>query len=270
EFPYSVRVESLITQSCGSSSMASVCGGCLSLMDAGVPVKSPVAGVAMGLLLDENGGSEDGAIVLTDILGIEDALGTMDFKVAGDIEAGITTFQLDIKCEGLTTNLLRRALNQAREGRLHILGEMYKAMPGGPREVSPLVPRAKMFQISPDKVGRLIGPGGKNIRQTMMTFSLESLDVDDDGAVTLTAFNATNVETAVTYIGALMKDEERRKPAPDTNLKELVGNIYRGCPVKNTHNFGVFVEILPGVEGLVHISEMDLKRVVSVTAQFSP
>ena len=164
EFPYTIRVESLITESHGSSSMASVCGGSLALMDAGVPVKNPVAGVAMGMLLGDKGGvSDENAIILTDISGTEDALGTMDFKVAGDKD-GITTFQLDIKCEGLTIETMERALEQARVGRLHLLSEMEKTLAGPRKELPPTVPKMRTCEIPAENIGKVIGPGGKQIR----------------------------------------------------------------------------------------------------------
>jgi polyribonucleotide nucleotidyltransferase len=161
EFPYTIRVESLITESHGSSSMASVCGCCLTLMDAGVPIKKPVAGIAMGMLLgDKYGLSDDSAIVLSDITGSEDALGMMDFKVAGSRE-GVTTFQLDIKCEGLTLETMEKALEQAREGRLHLLDEMDKVLAVPRVELPNSVPKMAFFTIPSDSIGKVIGPAGK-------------------------------------------------------------------------------------------------------------
>lgn len=181
EFPYSLRIESLITESNGSSSMASVCGGSLALIQAGVPVKSPVAGIAMGLLLGDKGGvSDENAVILSDILGTEDALGTMDFKVAGNRE-GISTFQLDIKCEGLTIETMTRALQQAKQGRMHILDQMDKAIVGISGELPATVPRITSFQISPDSIGKVIGPGGKQIRAIIEDFKLSNMDVAEDG-----------------------------------------------------------------------------------------
>ncbi|CAM9488034.1 unnamed protein product [Ectocarpus sp. 6 AP-2014] len=280
DFPYTVRVESLITESCGSSSMASVCGGSLAMMDAGIPVSSPIAGVAMGLLLDEEGGSGEEAVVLTDILGLEDALGTMDFKVAGN-DKGITTFQLDIKCAGLTTALLGRALTQAKAGRLHILGEMQKAQPDGPRkEISPFVPTATIMSVDPDQIGKIIGPGGKIIRQIIEDFSLDGMDVEEDGRVMISAFNSTSAASAVKYIEEMLKDvtlrgggrgggggggggrSSRGVPA-DFNTTAIIGTTYRDCEVVSIQPFGAFVEFAPGLEGLVHVSELDVNRVVT-------
>ncbi|CAM9842027.1 unnamed protein product [Ascophyllum nodosum] len=281
EFPYTIRVESLITESCGSSSMASVCGGSLAMMDAGIPVSSPIAGIAMGLLLDEGGGGDEDAVVLTDILGIEDALGTMDFKVAGN-EDGITAFQLDIKCSGLTTALLGRALMQAKTGRLKVLEEMKKALPDGPRDsISPFVPAATVMNVEVDQIGKIIGPGGKTIRQIIEDFELDGLDVEDDGRVMISSYNSTRAASAKKYVEEMLKDASLRRgggngggassagkavprgvPA-DFNATEIIGNTYRDCEVKAIHAFGCFVEFLPGLEGLVHVSELDVGRVVT-------
>eukprot|EP00904_Undaria_pinnatifida_P002993 jgi/Undpi1/12695/HiC_scaffold_6.g02363.m1 len=278
DFPYTIRVESLITESCGSSSMASVCGGSLAMMDAGIPVSSPIAGVAMGLLLDEDGGSGDEAVVLTDILGIEDALGTMDFKVAGN-EKGITTFQLDIKCAGLTTALLGRALTQAKAGRLHILGEMSKGLPDGPRKsLSQFVPAATVIHVDPDQIGKIIGPGGKMIKQIIEDFELDSMDVQDDGRVMISSFNNTRAANAKMYVEEMLKDVSLRRGGgggglgpkgvargipSDFNVTAAIGKTYRDCEVKTIHAFGCFVEFAPGMEGLVHVSELDVTRVVT-------
>lgn len=274
DFPYSVRVESLITESCGSSSMASVCGGSLAMMDAGIPVSSPIAGVAMGLLLDEDGGSGDDAVILTDILGVEDGLGTMDFKVAGNKD-GISTFQLDIKCEGLTTALLGRALTQAKAGRLHILEEMRKALPDGPRsEVSHLVPSVTVMNIDIDFIGKVIGPGGKTINKIIEDFQLDAMDVSDDGKIMFSAFDGNQAKLAMNFVQEMLKDiaasgaptgkgAAARGLPEGVVLADLVGNTYRDCEVKSIHPFGCFVEFLPGLEGLVHISELDMGRVVT-------
>jgi len=265
-FPYTMRVESLITESHGSSSMASVCGGCLALMDAGVPVKTMVAGVAMGLLLDEESGSGDeGAVILTDILGTEDALGTMDFKVAGNDE-GITTFQLDIKCEGLSESLLERALAQAKEGRLHILGEMKKACAEPRTQLADAVPKFEVFSINPDSLGKVIGRRGAMVEQIQAEFGLQSIDLEDDGTISIFSKSLEDNKKAREFILNLIKDD---KGPPGKGKKKsmdelVIGTIYRQCAVKSVQSFGAFVEILPGVDGLVHISELDIERVVSV------
>jgi polyribonucleotide nucleotidyltransferase len=275
EFPYTIRVESLITESHGSSSMASVCGGALALMDAGVPVKNPVAGIAMGMLLgDKDGVSDENALILSDITGTEDALGTMDFKVAGNRE-GITTFQLDIKCEGLTIETMARALEQARVGRLHILDEMDKVL-AKPRETLPAtVPKVATFQVPFDSIGKIIGPGGKQIRSIIEDFGLVNVDVTDEGRVQVSSFDEDKMKEAQEFVLALVasggggsgrgKREERPKyagPEPEE------GATYTG-KIVGVHPFGVFVEILPGaedgsspgLEGLVHVSELARERV---------
>lgn len=179
KFPYSIRAESLITESCGSSSMATVCGCCLAMLDAGVPLKSIVAGVAMGLILGETEAEEP--VILTDILGLEDALGTMDFKVAGD-DKGITTFQLDIKSEGLTLAIIERALQQAKEGRLHVLNKMTSEL-SEPRKLKPNVPKILEFSIDPAAIGKVIGPKGKTVQTLIETHEVESINLDEDGTV---------------------------------------------------------------------------------------
>ncbi|KAG5186243.1 polyribonucleotide nucleotidyltransferase [Tribonema minus] len=280
-FPYSIRVESLITESCGSSSMASVCGGCMALMDAGVPVKRPIAGVAMGLLLDEDaegGASGEGGVVLTDILGLEDALGTMDFKVAGDKDA-ITTFQMDIKCEGLTIALLTKALAQAKEGRLHILGEMAKALAEPRPTLSKWAPIFSVFKVPLDSIGRIIGPGGKQIRQIIEEFALGNVEIAEDGTVFVSSMDADANERASRFIQALAgeagggrgsrnggRDQQRAPASPPSEPAEKpeIGKVYRECVVKGVHNFGCFVEIATGLEGLVHVSELDMQRIRSV------
>lgn len=271
EFPYSIRVESLITESNGSSSMASVCGGCLSLMDAGVPISRPVAGIAMGMLLgDKAGVSDDNAVILSDILGTEDALGTMDFKVAGDKE-GISTFQLDIKCEGLTLETMQKALEQAREGRMHILGEMEKVL-SKPRESLPdTVPKMLSFNIPYESIGKIIGPGGKQIRSIIEDFELEGMDVSDDGQIQMSSFNVTKMSEAQAFSLNLIGGSgngDRKERAKYEGPEPVVGEVYTG-PIKGIHPFGVFVEILPGaedgstpgLEGLVHVSELARERV---------
>jgi polyribonucleotide nucleotidyltransferase len=219
--------------------MASVCGGSLSCFDAGIPLKAAVAGVAMGLIKD----GEKYAI-LTDILGTEDHLGDMDFKVAGTRD-GITSIQMDIKIDGLDLKIMTEALHQAKEGRLHILGEMDKALPAARPEMSPYAPRIITVQINPEKIGELIGPKGKNIRGIQEESGAE-ITVDDTGLVTIAAVGQDSMERAKQMVQAITVEPE-------------VGAIYEG-PVKSTTAFGAFVEIMPGSEGLVHISELQHGR----------
>lgn len=277
DFPYTIRVESLITESNGSSSMASVCGGSLALMDAGVPIKAPIAGIAMGLLLDDKDGvSDENAVILSDILGTEDALGTMDFKVAGDRE-GITTFQLDIKCEGLTFETMERALAQAREGRLHILDGMDKVLPGPRKELPPSVPKMSQFSIPADSIGKVIGPGGRQIRAVIEDFNLVNMDVSEDGSIQLTSMESDKLTEAETFVKALVAggggggggSRGKREPRPKYQGPDAeVGKVYKG-KITGIHSWGVFVEILPGaedgsypgLEGLCHVSELHVERV---------
>ena len=235
EFPYTIRIVSDILESNGSSSMASVCGGSLALFDAGVPLRSAVAGVAMGLIKE---GSK--YAVLTDILGTEDHLGDMDFKVAGTAQ-GITSIQMDIKVEGLDLQIVKEALAQAREGRLHILAEMSKALPEPRADLSPYAPRIVTMNISPEKIGDLIGPKGKTIRGIQEETGAE-ITVDDTGLVTIAAVGGEAMERARQMIQAL-------------TAEPVIGDTYEGN-VKSTTAFGAFVEIMPGTEGLVHISEL--------------
>jgi polyribonucleotide nucleotidyltransferase len=235
EFPYTIRIVSDVLESNGSSSMASVCGGSLALFDAGVPLRAPVAGVAMGLIKE---GSK--YAILTDILGTEDHLGDMDFKVAGT-EAGITSIQMDIKVEGLDLQIVKEALAQAREGRLHILGEMAKALSEPRADLSPYAPRIVTMNINPEKIGDLIGPKGKTIRGIQAETGAE-LTVDDTGLVTIAAVGGEAMERARQMIQAL-------------TAEPIIGDTYEGT-VKSTTAFGAFVEIMPGTEGLVHISEL--------------
>ncbi|MBI3792738.1 MAG: polyribonucleotide nucleotidyltransferase, partial [Gemmatimonadetes bacterium] len=239
EFPYTIRIVSDILESNGSSSMASVCGGSLSMMDAGVPIKGAVAGVAMGLIKEGKKYA-----ILTDILGTEDHLGDMDFKVAGT-ENGITSIQMDIKIEGLSLDLMKEALAQAKEGRLHILGEMNKALAAPRAEMSPWAPRIVTVQISPEKIGDLIGPKGKTIRGIQEETGAE-LTVDDTGLVTIAAVGGESMERA-------------RQMVAQLTAEPVVGETYEG-PVKSTTAFGAFIEIMPGTEGLVHISELQWGR----------
>jgi polyribonucleotide nucleotidyltransferase len=239
DFPYTLRVVSEILESNGSSSMATVCGGSLALMDAGVPMKAPCAGVAMGLI--KEGGQ---VAVLTDILGSEDHLGDMDFKVAGT-ERGITSIQMDIKIQGLDLKIMEEALEKARKGRLHILKEMAKALPGPRTELSRYAPRIFTMQIKPDKIGDVIGPKGKTIRGIQDATGAK-ISIEDTGVITISAVGGEAGEKARAMIAAITTEPE-------------VGRTYEG-PVKSTTAFGAFVEILPGVEGLLHISELQHGR----------
>lgn len=240
EFPYIIRLESNITESNGSSSMATVCGGCLALMDAGVPIKRPVSGIAMGLILEG-----DRHIILSDILGIEDALGDMDFKVTGDQE-GITAFQMDIKVEGITHVIMRAALMQAKQGRLHILNKMLQTCPTPRQQMSVYAPRIETMQIKPSKIAVVIGPGGKQIRAIIEQTGVQ-IDIDDTGLINIASTTLEGIEKAKAIINGLTADVE-------------IGRVYQG-KVTSIVPFGVFVEILPGKEGLCHISEFDNSRV---------
>ena len=235
DFPYTIRIVSDVLESNGSSSMASVCGGSLALFDAGVPLRSAVAGVAMGLIKEG-----ERYAILTDILGTEDHLGDMDFKVAGT-ENGITSIQMDIKIEGLDLKIVKEALAQAREGRLHILGEMRKALAEPRADLSPYAPRIVTLTINPEKIGDLIGPKGKTIRGIQDETGAE-VTVDDSGLVTIAAVGGEAMERARQMIQAL-------------TAEPVIGETYEGT-VKSTTAFGAFVEIMPGTEGLVHISEL--------------
>ncbi|HEX2249048.1 MAG TPA: polyribonucleotide nucleotidyltransferase [Gemmatimonadales bacterium] len=239
DFPYTLRVVSEILESNGSSSMATVCGGSLALMDAGVPMKAACAGVAMGLIKEG-----DQVAVLTDILGSEDHLGDMDFKVAGT-ERGITSIQMDIKIQGLDLKIMEEALEKARRGRLHILKEMAKALPGPRTELSRYAPRIFTMQIKPDKIGDVIGPKGKTIRGIQDATGAK-ISIEDTGVITISAVGGEAGEKARAMIAAITTEPE-------------VGRTYEG-PVKSTTAFGAFVEILPGVEGLLHISELQHGR----------
>ncbi len=234
-FPYTIRLVSEILESNGSSSMATVCGGSLALMDAGVPIKAPCAGVAMGLIKEG-----DRIAVLTDILGSEDHLGDMDFKVAGTRD-GVTSIQMDIKIKGLSLDIVREALSRARDARLHILDEMAKALAGPRSQLSRYAPRIITIQIRPDKIGDVIGPKGKVIRSIQEDTGAE-INVDDDGLITISAIDGVAGERARDMIAAIVQEPE-------------VGKVYEGV-VKSTTAFGAFVEILPGTEGLLHISEI--------------
>ena len=244
DFPYTVRVVSEILESNGSSSMATVCSGALSLMDAGVPISAPVAGIAMGLIKEG-----DEVRILSDILGDEDHLGDMDFKVAGTAD-GITALQMDIKIAGVTREIMRDALYQAREGRLHILGKMAESLEAPREEVPQHAPRILTIKINPDKIRDLIGPGGKMIRSIVEETGVK-IDVEDDGTVLVASSDSEAMDRAVDRIDAVTADAE-------------IGKIYTGT-VKKVVDFGAFVEILPGKDGLVHISQLAPERVRQVT-----
>ncbi len=244
DFPYTVRVVSEITESNGSSSMASVCGASLSLMDAGVPIARPVAGIAMGLIKED-----DGVAVLSDILGDEDHLGDMDFKVAGT-EQGITSLQMDIKITSITEDIMREALDQAKEGRLHILGEMSKALTGARDDVSANAPRITVIKIKKDKIREVIGPGGKMIRE-ICEVSGAKVDLDDDGTVKVAAVDEESAQKAIAMIEGITAEPE-------------IGKLYTGKVVK-TVDFGAFVNFMGARDGLVHISELAPQRVGKTT-----
>lgn len=243
-FPYTIRVVSDILSSNGSSSMATVCGGCLSLMDAGVPIRDTVAGIAMGLLKEG-----DRVVILSDILGDEDHAGDMDFKVCGT-EKGVTSLQMDIKIDNLTGDVLRKALSQAREGRLFIIGKLRETLAAPKPDISVYAPRITTVKVRPEKVRDVIGSGGKNIRQIVAETGVE-INVEDDGTVTIASSDAEAAARAVAMVKWLTEDAE-------------VGKIYNGT-VKKIVDFGAFVEILPGTEGLLHISQLAKERVNKVT-----
>ena len=240
DFPYTIRLVSEITESNGSSSMATVCGGSLSMMDAGVPLKAPVAGVAMGLILEDDGQFA----VLTDILGDEDHLGDMDFKVAGT-EKGVTSLQMDIKVAGITPAIMKQALAQAKDGRLHILGEMAKALTSGRQEFSAHAPRIETMQINPDKIREVIGSGGKVIRG-IVEESGAKVDINDEGLIKLASPDAACIEKARELINSIVAEPE-------------VNKIYRGKVVK-IMDFGAFVNFFGKRDGLVHVSQMTNER----------
>ncbi|MCH7344877.1 polyribonucleotide nucleotidyltransferase [Pelomonas sp. CA6] len=244
EFPYSIRVVSEITESNGSSSMASVCGGCLSLMDAGVPLKAHVAGIAMGLIKDGNRFA-----VLTDILGDEDHLGDMDFKVAGTT-TGVTALQMDIKIQGITKEIMQVALAQAKEARLHILGKMVEAVGGAKTEISEFAPRLYTMKINPEKIRDVIGKGGATIRALTEETGTQ-IDIAEDGTITIASTDGAKAEIAKKRIEEITAEAE-------------VGKVYEG-PVTKILDFGALVNILPGKDGLLHISQIAHQRVEKVT-----
>ena len=239
DFPYTIRVVSEITESNGSSSMASVCGGSLAMMDAGVPLKSPVAGVAMGLILEEDGSYA----VLTDILGDEDHLGDMDFKVAGT-ENGITSLQMDIKVAGITPEIMKQALSQAKDGRMHILQEMSKAISEA-GEFSVHAPRIETMKVATDKIREVIGSGGKVIREIVET-SGAKVDISDDGTIKIASPDGASIQKAYDMIYSIVAEPE-------------VGSIYTGTVVKLV-DFGAFVNFFGKRDGLVHVSQIENRR----------
>ena len=244
DFPYTIRILSDITESNGSSSMATVCGGCLSMMDAGVPIERPVSGIAMGLILEG-----DDFAVLSDILGDEDHLGDMDFKVAGS-EKGITSLQMDIKVAGITQEIMKTALEQAKGGRAHILGEMNKALTGARTEVSKHAPRIETMQIDKSKIRDVIGTGGKVIREIVAETGAK-VDIDDEGVIKISSSDVAQIEAARKWIEGIVEEAE-------------VGKIYNG-KVVNIVDFGAFVNFMGGKDGLVHVSEMKNERVEKPT-----
>lgn len=245
-FPYTIRLESNITESNGSSSMASVCGGCLAMMAGGVPIKKPIAGIAMGLILEESRFA-----ILSDILGLEDALGDMDFKVAGD-ENGVTAFQLDIKVEGISTLIMKTALAQAKEGRIHILSKMLEACPKSSETLSTYAPRIETLKVKPSKIAVLIGPGGKQIRSIIDQTGVE-IDIDDSGTVNIASTNSEAMEKAKKMVFDLTADIE-------------IGKIYKG-KIVSVVAFGIFVSIY-SKEGLCHISELSHSKIDNIADTF--
>ena len=243
-FPYTVRLISDILESNGSSSMATVCAGSLAMMDAGVPVKKAVAGIAMGLVKEG-----DKFAILTDILGNEDHLGDMDFKVAGTSE-GITGFQMDIKIQGISFEIMEKALMQAKEGRMHILGIMNEAISQSREQLSPFAPRLITMKVETDQIGLIIGPGGKTIQGMQRLFGVD-INIADDGTITIASPNKEGAAKCKAHIKAMTATPE-------------VGEIYDGVVTK-IMDFGAFVEIIPGKEGLLHISQIDNKRVEKVS-----
>jgi len=244
EFPYTIRVVSDILESNGSSSMATVCGGTLALMDAGVPIKAPVAGIAMGLIKEG-----DNVIVLSDILGLEDHLGDMDFKVTGTSQ-GITALQMDMKIEGITLEVMRTALQQAKEGRLYILGKMLETLSAPRKNLNPFAPRIITMQINPDKIKDVIGSGGKVIRSIVEQTGAK-IDIEDSGVINIASSDEAAANKAKEIIRGIVQEAE-------------VGKLYMG-KVRKIMDFGAFVEIFPGTDGLLHISQISERRLEKVT-----
>jgi polyribonucleotide nucleotidyltransferase len=243
EFPYTIRIVSEVLSSNGSTSMASVCGSTLALLDTGVPIKAPVAGIAMGMVK-----GDEHSVVLTDIQGVEDQLGDMDFKVAGT-RSGITSLQMDIKVKGISTAVMSEALAQARDARLHILEKMHEAMPTHRDDLKPHTPRMTVIKVDPEKIGAIIGPGGKMVRAIQEQTGVR-IDIEDDGRVFVAASDGEKAKQARDMIEGLIEEAE-------------VGRIYTGKVVRTT-DFGAFVEILPNTDGLVHISQLDSMHIEKV------
>jgi polyribonucleotide nucleotidyltransferase len=243
-FPYTIRIVSEVLESNGSSSMATVCGGSLSLMDAGVPIKAHVAGIAMGLIMEE-----EEVIILTDILGDEDHSGDMDFKVTGTVE-GVTGLQMDIKVQGVNQDIMGRALQQAREARLSILNLMEKTIAQPRTSLSDYAPKITTIEINPEKIREVIGPGGKVIR-AIVSETGAKIEVEDSGKVIIASPDGKSSERAIAMIMEIVQEVE-------------IGRLYMG-KVKKIMDFGAFVEVLPGTEGLIHISQLDNHRVNKVT-----
>ena len=243
EFPYTLRLVSEVLSSNGSTSMGSVCGSTMALLDAGVPIKAPVSGIAMGLIKEGEHYS-----ILTDIQGMEDALGDMDFKVAGT-QTGVTAIQMDIKVHGLSREILEQALTQAKEGRMHIMAKMMEEISEPRKDLSPYAPRIITMQIDPDKIRTVIGPGGKTINRIIAETGVK-IDIDDTGLIYIAAPDMETAKLGVAEIELLVKDVE-------------VGEVYDGV-VTRLMAFGAFIEILPGKEGLLHISKMAKERVEKV------
>jgi polyribonucleotide nucleotidyltransferase len=241
EFPYTIRVVSEILESNGSSSMATVCASTLALMDAGVPLKAPVAGISVGLISDEKR-----SVLITDIQGMEDQFGDMDFKVSGTTK-GITGIQLDLKIRHITVELLSQAIDQAREARMKILDVMTATIPEPRKTLSPFAPRISIIQIPQDKIGEVIGPGGKTIRKIIESTGATAIDIDDEGKAFISAPNQEALDCVMNYLSSMLEMPE-------------VGKIYQATVVK-IMNFGAFCEFMPGRDGLVHVSELSDKFV---------
>jgi polyribonucleotide nucleotidyltransferase len=246
DFPYTIRAVSEILSSNGSTSMASVCSTCLSLMDAGVPLKAPVSGIAMGLITDKSGKY----VILSDIQGTEDFAGDMDFKVAGTSK-GITALQMDIKVHGITPQIMKEALAQAKVGRAEILDHLIETLPAPRKELSPYAPRVISIQVNPDKIREIIGKGGETINKIIADTGAD-IDIKDDGTVFIASPDKSSIDATIEWINTIVAEPE-------------VGKIYEDCKVVSVLDFGAFVEILPGKEGLVHISELSEERVNKVT-----